>query len=97
MTRLAPGDYFGRAACSPAPARRERLRALTRVVGYEVGQAALAKLMDDRPSIADEISVTLSQRRGPGTSVGQESHGTNLGSVSGLVARIRQLFDLPHV
>ena len=38
------------------------VRALTFIVAYEVGQAALAKLMRERPSIADEISVTLSRR-----------------------------------
>ncbi len=38
------------------------MQALTATVVYEVGQAALGTLMRDRPSIADEISVTLSRR-----------------------------------
>ena len=100
ITRLAPGDYFGESGLFTGAGEAGTLRALTRVVGYEVGQAALAKLMRDRPSIADEIdeiSVTLSRRRGSEASVGGESQGTELGSVSRLLARIRQLFDVPHV
>ena len=96
MSRLAPGDYLGESGLFTGAGEAGTFRALTRVVGYEVGQAALAKLMDDRPSIADEISVTLSRRRGPEASLGPESQGTELGSVSRLVARIRQLFDVPH-
>ena len=73
------------------------MRALTCVVAYEVGQAALAKLMHDRPSIADEISLTLSRRGGSEASVGGESQGTESVIGSRLLARIRQLFDVPHV
>ena len=51
-----------RTGCSPVRCEEGTIRALTAVVVYEVGQAALAKLMHDRPSIADEISMTLSRR-----------------------------------
>ena len=48
---------------------------MTFAVVYEVGQAALAELMHDRPSIADEIAVTLSQRAKAGTSGAASEHG----------------------
>jgi len=72
------------------------VRALTSVVAYEVGQAALAKLMQDRPSIADEISVTLSRRAKSGLSMGEDGRVAVESSVTLLVSRIRQLFEVPH-
>ena len=63
LGRLAPGDFFGEAGLFTGTGEPGTVRALTSVVAYEVGQAALAKLMQDRPSIADEISVTLSTPR----------------------------------
>ena len=56
LSRLSPGDYFGETVCSPGR-RTGTIRAMTFTVVYEVGQAALAQLMRDRPSIAEEISV----------------------------------------
>jgi hypothetical protein len=64
------------------------------VVIYEVGQAAFAELIHDRPSIADEIAVTLSQRAKAGTSGATSDHGVaDASTVSALVSRIRQLFS----
>jgi len=62
------------------------------------GQAALAELMRDRPGIADEIAVTLSQRARTGTSGAVSDHSVaDARTVSALVSRIRQLFsDAPH-
>ena len=63
----------------------------------EPPQVALAALMRDRPSIADEIGVTLSRRAKivmPGAANGQG--GDNAPSISVLVSRIRQLFEVPH-
>ena len=56
----------------------------------------MAKLMQDRPSIADEISVTLARRAKSGTSVGDAGGVTTESSVTRLVGRIRQLFEVPH-
>jgi hypothetical protein len=63
-----------------------------------VGQAALAELMRDRPGIADEIAITLSQRAKAGTSGATSDHGVgDAPTVSALVSRIRQLFsEVPH-
>jgi hypothetical protein len=54
---------------------------------------ALAELMRDRPSIADEISQTLSQRAKVGASGATSDHGAaDVPSLSALVSRIRQFF-----
>jgi small-conductance mechanosensitive channel/CRP-like cAMP-binding protein len=97
LSRLAPGDYFGESGLFAGAGEPGTVRALTFVVAYEVGQAALAKLMHDRPTIADEISLTLS-RRAKTNATGLADDGA-LGpapSFSVLVTRIRQLFELPR-
>ena len=96
LDRLAPGDYFGEGGLFTRTGEPATVRALTAVVAYEVGQAALAKLMQDRPSIADEISVTLSRRTKSQTSIGDDGHAVAENSVARLVGRIRQLFEVPR-
>jgi small-conductance mechanosensitive channel len=58
VNRLSPGDYFGESCLYAGSGEIGTMRALTTVDIYEVGQAGLAKLMHERPAIADEISVT---------------------------------------
>lgn len=97
LSRLAPGDYFGEAGLFTGTGEPGTARALTFVVVYEVAQAALAKLMHDRPSIADEISLTLSRRTHMAAVVaGGDSARGATPSFSQLVGRIRQLFEVPH-
>lgn len=97
LSRLAPGDYFGESGLFAGAGEPGTVRALTFAVVYEVGQAALAALMRERPTIADEISLTLS-RRAKLMPTGLVDDG-GLGaapSLAMLVGRIRQLFELPR-
>jgi CRP-like cAMP-binding protein len=98
LSRLSPGDYFGEAGLFTGSGEPGTIRAMTFAVVYEVGQAALADLMRDRPGIADEIAVTLSQRAKAGISGTTSDHGVaDAPTVSALVSRIRQLFsEVPH-
>ncbi|HMK01490.1 MAG TPA: cyclic nucleotide-binding domain-containing protein, partial [Reyranella sp.] len=94
LRRLAPGDYFGESGLVPNARESATVRALTFTVVYEVGQAALARLMQDRPSIADEIKQTLSQRAKVGASGTMGDHGVaDVPSISALVSRMRQIFS----
>ena len=96
LRRLAPGDYFGESGLVPSAGESATVRALTFTVVYEVGQAALAKLMQDRPSIADEIKQTLSQRAKAGASGATGDHGV-ADVPSALASRIRRIFfEGPH-
>ena len=97
LSRLAPGDYFGEDGMFTGTGEMGTIRALTFAVVYEIGQAALAKLMRERSSICDEISVTLSRRAKMGTpGIGDQSGSATTPSISVLVSRIRQLFEVPH-
>jgi small-conductance mechanosensitive channel/CRP-like cAMP-binding protein len=97
LSRLAPGDYFGEGGLFTGSGELGTVRALTFTVVYEVGQSALAHLMRERPSIADEISVTLSRRAKMGTSgIATQDNMAATPSIAMLVSRIRQLFEVPH-
>jgi len=97
LSRLAPGDYFGEAGLFTGAGEPGTIRALTFTVVYEVGQAVLAKLMRERSSIADEISVTLSRRaKGHASGIADDRSLAAPPSISMLVSRIRQLFEVPH-
>ena len=97
VNRLSPGDYFGESGLFTGSNEIGTLRALTSAVVYEVGQAGLAKLMHDRPGIADEISVTLARQSKVGTAgTGAPGDAAAGMSVALLVGRIRQIFELPH-
>jgi len=98
LGRLAPGDYFGESGCFFGGAGEPgTIRALTSSVVYEIDRAPLAELMKNRPGIADEISVILS-RRGRTDRLGLPTAQTvgDTSTVSALVSRIRQLFEVPH-
>jgi small-conductance mechanosensitive channel len=96
LMRLSPGDYFGEAGLFAGAGEPGTVNAITFAVVYEVGQAAMAKLLHDRPTIADEISVTLSRRASRGQAHATEQDATSMRSVSWLVGRIRNVFELPH-
>jgi hypothetical protein len=70
---------------------------LTFVVVYEIAQAGLAPLMRDRPAIAEELGLTLSRRAETEKALVRPGERTAItGSIPQLVARIRQLFEVPH-
>jgi CRP-like cAMP-binding protein len=98
LSRLSPGDYFGEGGLFTGSGEPGTIQAMTFAVVYEVGQAGLADLMRDRPSVADEIAVTLSQRAKTGASGTTSDRGVaGAPTVSALVSRIRQLFsEIPH-
>jgi small-conductance mechanosensitive channel/CRP-like cAMP-binding protein len=97
LRRLAPGDYFGESGLVPNACETATARALTFTVVYEVGQAALVKLMQDRPSIADEIKQKLSGRTKAGTSLAAaDDSAAAAPAVSVLASRIRRLFQDPR-
>jgi CRP-like cAMP-binding protein len=97
LSRLSPGDYFGEAGLFAGQGEPGTIKALTFAVVYEVGQAALAKLMQDRPTMADEISVTLARRaKRRRAGAGAAPEDASMRSVSWLVGRIRSAFQLPY-
>jgi small-conductance mechanosensitive channel len=97
VERLAPGDCFGEGGVFAGTTEPARVRALTPVVVYEIGPAGLAHLIQDRPSIADEIGVTLARRNRLGAPASGSDDAVDAGSsVAKLVARIKQLFDVAH-
>ena len=97
LGRLAPGDCFGEASFFAGRGEPGTIKALTFTVVYEVGQEALAKIMRDRPSLAEEISMTLSRlSHGSQAGAANVSNPAAALTMSELLTRIRQLFAVPH-
>jgi small-conductance mechanosensitive channel/CRP-like cAMP-binding protein len=63
--RLAPGDFFGETGLLAGMAEACTLRALTRVTVYEIDQYAVAPLLANRPTLAEELVLSLSRRSLP--------------------------------
>jgi small-conductance mechanosensitive channel/CRP-like cAMP-binding protein len=94
--KLAPGDCFGEGGLLTGAAETDSIRALTFAVVYEIAQPALAKLMVDRPSMADELGSILARRAETEKELTGHSAHADERSVPRLVARIRHLFDVPR-
>ena len=59
--RLAPGDFFGETGRLAGMGEACTLEALTRVTVYEIDQSAFALLLENRPTMAEELAECLSQ------------------------------------
>ncbi|TZG36038.1 mechanosensitive ion channel family protein [Agrobacterium sp. B1(2019)] len=89
--RLAPGDYIGESGMLMKAAETATFRALTNVVMYEVDRETMAQLLEERPGIAEELALHLSQRAAKlgGTDAGiAASSATRQGIVTRLVDQI---------
>jgi CRP-like cAMP-binding protein len=95
LGRLAPGDFFGEGGMLTGVGEPGTIKALTFVVLYEITQAGLAPLMQDRPAIADELASILSKRNELELlRLGQGDGAAAAKTALPLRARIRHLFDL---
>ncbi|WP_147145683.1 mechanosensitive ion channel family protein [Reyranella soli] len=63
--RLAPGDFFGETGLLAGMGEACTLQALTRVIVYEIDQHAFAPLLVDRPTVAEDLALSLSRRALP--------------------------------
>jgi CRP-like cAMP-binding protein len=95
LTRLAPGTFFGEGGLLTGAGEPGTVQALTFVVVYEITQEGLAKLMRDRPTIAEELGVLLARRTAQARHLHESGPTTTtMEIVPSLVARIRHLFEL---
>lgn len=96
LRRLAPGDFFGEGGLLTGAGEPGTIRALTPVVAYEVTRAALAPLLRERPSMADELASLLARRSvsGGGQHLETASDSADTSAVARFRERIRRLFDL---
>ncbi|WP_092177390.1 mechanosensitive ion channel family protein [Bosea sp. OK403] len=97
LGRLAPGDFFGEGGLLAGAAAPGSIKALTLVVAYEIAQASLAPLIQDRPAIAEDLALLFSRRLENERRLSSpDSHVAETGSVQRLVERMRHLFDIAH-
>ncbi|MBK1839461.1 mechanosensitive ion channel family protein [Azospirillum sp. YIM B02556] len=98
LTRLAPGDCFGEGGVLMGAGEPGTIRALTFVVVYEIAKTSLAPLLRDRPGMVEELGATLARHAATGQHRFQpaDQPGGNGSVATMMVARIRQLFQMPH-
>jgi small-conductance mechanosensitive channel/CRP-like cAMP-binding protein len=94
--RLTPGSYFGETGLLTGEASIVSIRALTRVVIYQISKDALCPLLVGRPSMADELSETLAELqlrdRPEGGHLQRDAHKAKL--AARVADSIRHLFSL---
>lgn len=95
LRRLSPGDCFGEGGVLMGAEEPGNVRALTFVVLYEITQAQLARVMHDRPTLADDLAMLLSRRMETERHlIDREEPTLASGRATSLAARIRHLFQL---
>ena len=95
--RLTPGIFFGENGLLTEEPMGGNITALTKVVIYEIAKEALLPLIERRPSMANELSEALANRRLAQLSVldhprDREQHKERLGEK--VAASIRRVFSL---
>ena len=66
VIRLGPGDFFGEAGVLAGTETPFTVKALTKVIVYEIAKADLAAVLKERPAIAAELSHILARRQALG-------------------------------
>lgn len=95
LTRLAPGDFFGEGGVLTGVEEVGKITALTFAVVYEIAQETLADLMRERPILAEELGVMLSQRlEAEHKLIGALRTSSNDNHAHSLAEKIRHLFQL---
>ncbi len=64
--RLAPGDCFGQASVMTGALTTFKVKALTRVVVYEIARDDIAPILKQRPAVAAELSQIMMRREAAG-------------------------------
>jgi small-conductance mechanosensitive channel/CRP-like cAMP-binding protein len=66
VLRMAPGDFFGQASMLTGAVTAFRVRALTKVIVYEIDREDIAPILKERPAIAAELSQIMLRREATG-------------------------------
>lgn len=60
---LAPGEFFGELSLLTGEKRSATVRAVTEAVVYEIGKDVIIEIMQQRPSLAENLATILARRR----------------------------------
>ncbi|WP_342352984.1 mechanosensitive ion channel family protein [Rhizobium sullae] len=95
LNRLSPGDFFGERGVLIGAEEPGRIITLTPVVTCQIGPEELCEILRNRPSLAEDIGLTLADR------LEKEKHirgvaETHAQGSQTLAHRIRHLFQLQH-
>lgn len=99
VLRYAPGDCFGPTSMLPGAVTAFEIKAMTRVIVYEIAEEDLAPILKARPAIAAELGQIMATRQSAGKDRlgkldaldAREHH-----QAAGLGERVRALLGLEH-
>ncbi len=94
LMRLAPGEYFGEGGFLLGEPQLGAMRALTRVIVYDIKAEDLAPLLKERPTLAEELGRVLASRRAIAAADETKMASHDNPSAKRLSDRIRQLFKI---
>lgn len=92
LMRLSPGDWLGEGGLLTGTEEAGNITALTTLVAYEIDHDTIGALLQDRPSIADEVSAILSRRLLDEKR--RLAPRDTIKPTMSLAARIRQIFEI---
>ncbi|CAN7749243.1 MULTISPECIES: mechanosensitive ion channel family protein [unclassified Ensifer] len=90
--RLSAGDFFGETGLLAGMHEAYTLQALTRIAAYEIDQKSFARLIADRPAIAEEVAAMLSACSGDNSQLPMAA-AKHERSASAFLKSIRTIFS----
>ena len=93
LNRLSPGDFFGERGLLMGTEEPGFIRALSPATVYEISPDGIARVLRERPDLADEIGATLAVRLDAEAALSEETAFQEHHPVT-IAHRIRQLFQL---
>ena len=92
--QITPGGYFGEMSLLTGEARSATVTAETDVILFEVKQEHLKDLLKERPSMAEELGITIAKRRDVNLHKIEEAEDKNHNFYKEVLGKIKSFFNL---
>ncbi len=92
--QIAPGGYFGEMSLLTGEARAATVTAETDVILFEVKQEHLRELLKERPSMAEELGITIAKRRDVNLQRIEEAEDRDHNFYKEVLEKIKSFFSL---
>lgn len=91
---ITPGGYFGEMSLLTGESRSATVTAETEVILFEITQEHLKELIKERPSIVEELSKTIAQRRDVNLQKIEEAQDTDHNFYKEVLGKIKSFFNM---
>jgi CRP-like cAMP-binding protein len=91
---ITPGAYFGEMSLLTGEARSATVTAETDVILFEVKQDHLKELLKERPTMAEELGITIAKRRDVNLQKIEEAEDRDHNFYTEVLGKIKAFFNL---